>query len=296
MKQANLSILSVVLVFSLLLTSCAEQQKQMANQNDISPTDSYSQDVIIVPEEGGAPGSEGSASSQGRAVFAVTDKAADMGTVTSIMVTIEQAQIHTSSGNWVTVTSEPKTFDLLKLNAEGKLELLADVSLKEGKYNQFRLEISKITVADAKGEHEAKLPSGELRINADLAVKAGTTATAMFDFEADTSLHVTGNGEYIMAPVVKVETKELTDVEVTSDNKVKISGGRFTTSLTVGMDADGNVGPRLEIPANAELEIDAGVLKVDGRSAGKIKVGLGAGKSGSAAGNMSIGVGIGVSS
>jgi len=211
---------------------------------------------------------------EGRVVFTITDAAADMGAVTSVMVTVDSVRVHSAAEGWITVSSEPQTFDLLKLKAEGSQELLADVTLEEGTYQQLRLDISKVVVADAEGEHEAKLPSGELKIVGDLEVKADSTSTATFDFIADESLHVTGNGEYILAPVVQLETKTDAEVEVKADQKVEIKAGKVKASVKVGMDAEGNVGVGLGIPAKAKLSLGQGKVKVEGG----LGVGLGKGK------------------
>jgi|SRR3989344_7984334 len=200
---------------------------------------------------------------EGRAVFTITDAAANMSAVTSVMVTVDSVKVHSTAEGWVTVSSEQKTFDLLKLKAEGSQELLADVKLKEGTYQQVRLDISKVVVVDDKGEHEAKLPSGELKIVGDLVVNANSTSTASFDFIADESLHLTGNGEYILAPVVKLETKEDAEVEVKADHKVEIKKGKVKTSIKVGMDAEGKVGVGLGIPAKAKVSIAQGKVKVE---------------------------------
>lgn len=209
---------------------------------------------------------------EGRVVFAITDAAANMSAVTSVMVTVDSVSVHSASEGWVTVSSEPQSFDLLKLKAEASQELLADVKLKEGSYQQLRLDISKVVVVDDKGEHQAKLPSGELKIVGDLVVTAGATSTATFDFIADESLHVTGNGEYILAPVVQLETKEDAEVDVKADHKVEIKGGKVKTHVKVGMNADGNVGVGLGIPAKANVSIGQGKVKVeDGLALGKNK-------------------------
>lgn len=211
---------------------------------------------------------------EGRVVFTITDAAANMSAVTSIMVTVDSVSVHSATEGWVNVSSEPQTFDLLKLKAEGSQELLADVTLKEGTYQQLRLDISKVVVVDAEGEQEAKLPSGELKIVGDLEVKADSTSTATFDFIADESLHMTGNGEYILAPVVQLETKTDAQVEVKADQKVEVQGGNIKAKVKVGMDADGNVGVGLGIPAKAKLSIGQGKVKVEGGLAlGKEKQG-----------------------
>ena len=207
---------------------------------------------------------------EGRVVFTITDAAANISAVTSIMVTVDSVRVHSATEGWVTVSSEAQTFDLLKLKAEGSQELLADVKLEEGTYQQLRLDISKVVVVDAEGEHEAKLPSGELKIVGDLEVKANSTSTATFDFIADESLHLTGNGEYILAPVVQLETKTDAEVEVKANQKVEIKAGKVKTNIKVGMDAEGNVGAGVGIPAKAKVSIAQGKVKVEG--------GLGLGK------------------
>ncbi len=198
----------------------------------------------------------------GRAVFTITDAAANMSAVTSVKVTVDSVKVHSSTEGWVTVSSQPKTYDLLKLKTEGSQELLADVQLKEGTYQQVRLDVSKVVVTDASGEHEAKLPSGELKIVGELVVKANSTSTATFDFIADESLHITGKGEYILAPVVKLETQEDAEVEVDAESKVKINKGRVKTSVKVGMDAEGNVGIGLEIKRGLNLSIEGTKIKL----------------------------------
>lgn len=203
---------------------------------------------------------------QGRAVFTIKDAAPDMGTVSSVKVTIDSVQVQSAAEGWVTVSSTPQTYDLLKLKAEGSQALLADVNLKTGTYQQVRLMTSKVVVTDTSGDHEAKLPSGELKIVGELTVNESSTSTATFDFIADESLHVTGNGDYIFAPVVKLETREKADVDVSSKANVKINGGTIKTNIKVGMDIDGNIGVGLNISKDTKLSIEGGKIKMGGIS------------------------------
>ncbi len=188
----------------------------------------------------------------GRVVFTITDVAADMGTVSSVLVTIDSVSVHRSDAGWINVTFLPGTYDLLELNAKGRNELLADVQLNEGQYQQIRLQISNVTVVDDKGAHDAKLPSSELKIVANLLVEANSTSTVTFDFIANESLHITGGGKYIMAPVIRLEIREGADVETGLDN-VEITGGTIKTNTKIGMDAAGNVGAGKKIPADMKI-------------------------------------------
>ena len=215
------------------------------------------------------PAEQVASTNEGRVVFTITDAAADMGSVTSVKVTVDKVMVNSDTKGWVTVSSTPQTFDLLMLKAEGSQGLLADVQLEAGNYQQLRLDISNVLVVDDTGEHTAKLPSGELKIVGGFTVENGSTSTATFDFMVNESLHITGNGEYILAPVVQLETKENTQVEIDSDNKVAIRGGRVKTNVRVGMDVDGRVDIDVHVPKNINLTID---------NTGQIKVGLGLGQ------------------
>ncbi len=199
----------------------------------------------------------------GRAVFTLTDAAADMGTVSSVKITVDKVSAHSEAEGWIDVSSESKTYDLIELKGSGKQVLLADAQLKEGSYDQVRLSISKVMVTDDNVEYEAKLPSSELKIVGTTDVEANTTSSVKFDFIADESLHVTGNGKYIFAPVVQFETKEKTEVDVSDENDVKVNDGNVKTNVKVGMDVNGNVGVGLKIGADENLEIGAdNVVKV----------------------------------
>ena len=165
-----------------------------------------------------------SASGTGQAVFAVKDAAANMGSVTSVQVTIDSVRAHAQGGAWTTVSTQTQTFDLLKLRANNSVQLLAQANLDAGFYDQVDLNVSKTVVVDAQGQHDAKLPSNKLQLKGLVTVKQGSTATATFDFIADESLHVTGNGEYIMAPVIQFDAKSDAQATVKSDKTVEIFG------------------------------------------------------------------------
>ena len=196
------------------------------------------------------------AEGEGRLLLGITDAAADMQSVSSVKVTVDQVQVHSTSEGWVTVSSTPKTFDLLDLKARESIAVVSDTKLQSGTYQQVRMQVSKVMVTDAEGEHEAKLPSGDLKITAQVIVKPDATATATFDFIADESLHVTGNGKYVMAPVIKVETRTDAQVQVKEDQTMEITGGSVKTNVKLGMDIKGNVGIGLKIPADAVISID----------------------------------------
>ena len=213
-----------------------------------------------------ACGGGGSSSAEGTVVMGMADAAADMGAVTSVKVTVNSVKVHASGGAWTDVSTKSQTYDLLQLKAKGTTELLAQTKLKAQSYDQLELGISKVVVTDKQGDHEAKLPSNTLKFKGNLEVKANSTATARFDIKTDKSLHMTGKGEYILAPVVQLDTRSDAQAKVESNNTVTITGGTTTASGLVGTDIEGNVDAGLSISSDAILELQGSkVVQSKGR-------------------------------
>jgi len=201
---------------------------------------------------------------QGRTVFTVADATSGMGTVTSVKVTVDRLEVQSAASGWVTVSSVPHTYDLLQLKASKSQSLMADVNLSQGSYGQVRMHISKVIITDSAGEHEATLPSGDLKIVGGFEVTPNSTTVVTFDFLADKSVHVAGNGKYILAPVVRMQGREGAEADASSREDVRVIGGRVMTDTEVGMDENGDVGVGKGIPANANITIDGSAIAVQG--------------------------------
>jgi len=191
---------------------------------------------------------------QGKVVFGVTDVAEDMSGVSSVFVTVNKVEIHSATEGWVTASNETKQYDLLVLKQSGAVSLLANANVNVGTYDQMRLMISKVTVVKNGVSQDAKLPSGELKIISDIVVNADKTLTVVFDFMADKSLHVTGNGKFIFAPVVKVKKQSNANVELKSNGEINIMGGNQENDENIGMDEKGEVKNDFEL--KGDLDID----------------------------------------
>ena len=87
-----------------------------------------------------------------------------------------------------------------------------------------------------------------------LVVNDGQTSSASFDFLADKSLHQTGSGQLIFAPVIKVETRNNVGVTLTS-NLVTFTEGAVNTNLTFGMDESGQTTVGGGVDAKASLDV-----------------------------------------
>lgn len=199
----------------------------------------------------------------GRVVFAITDAAADMGKIKAIFLTTTKIQVHSEAKGWITVSSVPKTFDLLELKKTGSFGLLADVSLEKGSYSQMRL-----TVSEVKVEHNdsttqiAKLPSGDVRLVGITTVTKGETSAVTFDFEADRSLHTTTDGKYIFAPVVKILTRTNVIVEILVKNKVRFSSGVTSIEYNIGMDENGVMKNNFALDPLARFEVVNNIITI----------------------------------
>ncbi|GEM_PF-1326444 len=198
---------------------------------------------------------------QGKVVFAVTDAATGLQGISSINITVSEINVHSDARGWVVVSTATKEFDLLKLKSEGALELAAQSNLKAGTYDQIRLNISKVVVVKEGQSIEAKLPSNKMTLTGKLVVNADTTSTITFDFLADKSLHMTGNGKFILVPVVRLETKSGADVSF-EGKKVKILGGKVEHENTQGMNENGKVRVGNRFDDKDELDEIDGVIKV----------------------------------
>lgn len=176
--------------------------------------------------------------------------------VTAIDLTVSSVRIHNQDvDNWVTLTQEEQTFDLLELQKDDVKALLAETNLSPGTYNQVRFEVASVMVIYQGEEQEAKLPSNELKINIDFEV-TNETALLDFDFLANESLHLTGNNHLIMAPVLNVGTYHGVEIEQ-QGNTLRIRNRERAHIEQHGMDVEGNVVKGNKIGKEVELEIGA---------------------------------------
>ncbi len=202
---------------------------------------------------------------QGKVIYSITDAALDMGMISEINMTVSSVEMHSAASSWATVSTTPYTYNLLNLQATNTNAFLAQISAPVGTYDQVRLMVSNVMIKMKDGTtKQAKLPSGELKINTTLVVNANMTSSVNFDFMASKSLHMTGNGGYIFAPVVKTETKSDAEVKVNSDNSVTIGRGHIDSDATLGMDIDGSVKLNFELNSDVKLDILNDVINIHG--------------------------------
>lgn len=140
----------------------------------------------------------------------------------SLLVTFTEVSVHKAEGEWITVPfsgeASTRTCDLKKLTSAQ--DVLGTGPLTPGRYTMVRLTVSSAalyfenaaagpacapTVAAPAGRTAAlEIPSGVVRLNRPFELTESGGTTMLLDFDGDRSVRETGNGRYMMTPVVTV--------------------------------------------------------------------------------------------
>jgi hypothetical protein len=102
----------------------------------------------------------------------------------------------------------------------GAQDVLGTGALPAGHYQQIRLQVSTATlffetasagpacassiVPPAGRSAAVTIPSGVVRLNREFELTADNATTIVLDFDGDKSVHETGNGRFMMQPVINV--------------------------------------------------------------------------------------------
>lgn len=125
--------------------------------------------------------------------------------VTGVEVNI--TSLENGQAAWYTLNAHAGVYNLLDL-ANGMDVLIGDAYVPPGMITQVRLKLGpNNTVTDISGHTQAlTIPSGNesgLKINVHEQLVSGSPFTMYLDFDAAQSIHQTGNGTYIMNPVLR---------------------------------------------------------------------------------------------
>jgi hypothetical protein len=165
-----------------------------------------------------------SASATGRFNVRITDS--PFSDAKAVLVTFSDVSAHRPGGEgdgWAKVAfadaATTRTCDLKKL--EGAQDLLGVGTLTAGHYTQVRLTVTSAriffanaststtpcaaTIAAPEGASASlTIPSGEIKLNREFDVPEGGSTTMTLDFKGDASINQTGNGTYMMSPVISI--------------------------------------------------------------------------------------------
>ena len=107
----------------------------------------------------------------GSLYIGVTDATTDIANVSEVELTINKVEAFSEAKGWVTVSTESKTYELLKLNASGKTELYAKANIETGTYDKVRVTLGDVVIkTKANGNIKASLPSKYITIKSKVKV------------------------------------------------------------------------------------------------------------------------------
>jgi len=118
------------------------------------------------------------------------------------------------TGKWITVSTEPKTLDLLQYT--DVLAIVGEKELDAGKYTQLRLNITEanITIKNSffyiytSKTYQMEIPSEELKLINQFTVDSARTTVLTLDFDVENSVTHTADG-YLLKPVVKMTEEKM---------------------------------------------------------------------------------------
>lgn len=160
----------------------------------------------------------------GSGTLTVAVKDGPFGDATALLVTFSEVSVHSSGGGWVTLPlaggAASRTCDVKRLL--GAQDVLGVGTLAAGHYTQLRVTVSSarlyfaattsgpvcaptltpLPVSDA--GVSVDVPSGTLMLNREFDVPSRGATTILLDIDGDQSVHATGNGKFMMTPVIGV--------------------------------------------------------------------------------------------
>jgi hypothetical protein len=182
-----------------------------------------------------------SGSGTGQLKISLTDAPSDLANVSQVNVTFDEIRVHdeassslpdggaadagaagdgSNGSGWIVLCTDTETIDLLSLTggrftplcprllADGGTENVA-VEVPAGNISQVRLHLTSAGLVFNDGTPDAgvTVPSGStsgLKIDVNQTVPQSGVLEIKLDFDAAQSIHKTGNGKYIMQPVIRV--------------------------------------------------------------------------------------------
>ena len=140
----------------------------------------------------------------------------------AVLVTFSSVRAHRSDSDWTVVpfinAATSRTCDLKKL--ETSEDVLGSAALPAGHYTQVRLVVQSATLffdnastgsacassiaPPAGASATLEIPSGEVKLTREFDMSASNAMTMLIDFDGNGSIHATGNGRYMMSPVITI--------------------------------------------------------------------------------------------
>ena len=134
----------------------------------------------------------------------------DPGDYDAVYIDVQDVKINYSSdtaNGWVSLNNVSRgSYNLLEL-INDKDTLLADAEINTGKIEQMRLVLGPNNYVEIDGQrHKLETPSAQqsgLKLNIHQDVVEGILYKMLLDFDVARSVHQTGNGKYMLKPVIR---------------------------------------------------------------------------------------------
>jgi len=224
------------------------------------------------------------AANMGTVEFRVTD-APRGDNVTAVYIEVnpvEGVQIHRAgtdnsdeAGDWISANiTGPNPFELLALKgSEGLYSILGNANLTSGNYTQIRLDIKSVTVTINGENRTATVPSGKIKFVRPFEVVGGQTTVLLFDFDADKSINVKGNGEVMMKPVIKLTVEKPASGQAISISPTELPAGTVGMPYSAALQATGGNGNYAwtitgNLPSGLSINATSGLISGTPGSAG----------------------------
>jgi len=128
----------------------------------------------------------------------------------AVIIDVKDIKINYSSdtaNGWTSIANQhPGSYDILRL-VNGTDTLLADAELEQGRIEQIRLILGPDNFVKVNGQTiRLETPSAQqsgLKLNIHQDVTAGILYKLLLDFDAARSIVKTGNGKYMLKPVIR---------------------------------------------------------------------------------------------
>jgi hypothetical protein len=184
-----------------------------------------------------------------------------------IWVTISTLSIHKAGGGWTDIDIEGGAFDLKAI--EGIEEFLTNQVVDAGRYTQIRLTVDSVRVITrvngaSEEEHMATVPGEKIKIVRSFVVEDGGTTFITLDFNGKESVIVTGRGDYIFKPVIKLQVaKGVPAIAITSTT---LPDGVVGTAYNATLEVTGGTEPYTwsisegSLPEGLTLDSATGVI------------------------------------
>lgn len=121
-----------------------------------------------------------------------------------VFVVLNNMQIRGTAGNWVTVPTSIAPFDLISIGENPTM--YTSQSVVAGSYDEISFNITSISVQIGSQSYNATVPESTNRLVGSFEVANDKTTVVDLDFEADQSLSMSGNNQYVFKPDVEFRT------------------------------------------------------------------------------------------